>query len=240
MGKLKKKGPQDEGGDTWLVSYADLMTLVACFFILLIAFAHFDPVGFSQKSEIVANHFAQKDDRPAKTPLDILAQEISEHPEIEVKHKISLKPGELIMTFSGSTLFGPHEFELSEQSKKTIDTMIDIIRTKDPNYRILVEGHTDNITPPESSPFRSNWSLSGARAASIIERFELYGFDPRKLVAVGMADTKPLLPNEDDMGVPIPENQQMNRRVVVKVLEPVDKSRMVRLGLGVYFEDARK
>ena len=43
------KYPKSDEGDeseAWLVSYADMMTLIACFFILMMAFANFDPIGF--------------------------------------------------------------------------------------------------------------------------------------------------------------------------------------------------
>lgn len=53
-------GPvEEEGGEGWLVSYADLMTLIACFFILMMAFANYDPVGFNKKAKEISKHFNQ-------------------------------------------------------------------------------------------------------------------------------------------------------------------------------------
>lgn len=238
--KSKKKSVNEGNTEEWLVSYADLMTLVACFFILLIAFAKFDPVGFARQTQEVANHFTREERRPAETPLKVMEQEITMHPELEKRTKVSVKDSELVITFSGSTLFAADEYLLSDDSIILLDTMIDIIRSQGPNFRILVEGHTDNRTPPKDGPLRSNWALSGARAASVIERFEYYGFDPNNLIAVGHADTKPLLPNTDDEGNSILANQMINRRVDIKVLRPIDESKMMSLGLGVYFDDAKK
>lgn len=228
---------EDDSG-AWLMSYADMMTLVACFFILLIAFANFDPVGFTIDSQVIANHFNRDSAKHSMTKLEILQEEIAKHPELIDKLKISLKDGELLLTFSGSVLFEGEEHELKPEALASLDTMIDIIKGRGLNYRILVEGHTDSLPISKNSIFKSHWALSSARASSVIERFEFYGFDPEKIVPIGLGSTKPLLPNEDEEGFPIEENVQMNRRVIIKLLEPVNKENQIKMGLGVYFKDA--
>lgn len=237
MAKFKEEHEEDESG-AWLMSYADMMTLIACFFILLIAFANFDPVGFTIQTQEIANHFNRDRQKPSVTDLDILQEEISQHPELIEKLKVSVHDGALVITFSGSALFDGEDHLLSDDSIVALDTMIDIIKAKDPNFRILVEGHTDNLPLSESSSFTSHWALSSARASSVVERFEFYGFDPEKIVPIGLGHTKPLAPNEDDEGYPIEENLQFNRRVVIKVLQPMDKENQIKMGLGVYFKDA--
>lgn len=240
MAKLSKKNQAVDDGDAWLMSYADMMTLIACFFILLIAFASFDPVGFTVKTQEIANHFNRDKNKASDTPMEILQEEISTHPELLTKSKTSVTNTELKISFSGSVIFNDYSAELSRESIRVIDTMIDLIRSKNPNFQILIEGHTDNSVPPPDTGITSNWSLSGQRAAAIAERFEFYGFDPKKIVAIGMSDTKPLVPNQDETGARILENMQMNRRVIIKVLEPIDKNAAVKLGLGVYFDDSKK
>ncbi|MCO4794993.1 MAG: flagellar motor protein MotB [Bacteriovoracaceae bacterium] len=236
----KKEELEDEGAPAaaWLLSYADMMTLIACFFILMMAFANYDPVGFTKKTKEVSKHFNKDKYKSSDMKLSQLQEEVSRHPELKNKSKVSLKDDSLIVSFSGSALFDTGTHTLSEETTMVLDAMIDIIKTKDPNFRILVEGHTDNQAMAEGTTFTSNWALSGARAAAVVERFEYFGFDPQKLIPIGMADTKPLVPNEDDEGNAIPENQKLNRRVVIKVLEPIDKSKEVKMGFGVYFKDA--
>lgn len=239
MAKFKQETPPDDS-DAWLMSYADMMTLIACFFILLIAFANFDPVGFTKKTQEVAKHFNKDKFKSSQTEMEVLNEEIAEHPELKKKLKVSVNNDELIISYSGSALFEGDSHLLSKESIQTLDTMIDIIKARNPNYKILVEGHTDNLRPSAQSGFSSNWALSGARAATIIERFELFGFDPLSLVPIGYADTKPLLPNEDENGAAIEANMMMNRRVVIKVLEPQNPADQLRLGLGVYFQEGTK
>jgi chemotaxis protein MotB len=236
MAKFEQEPEEDESG-AWLMSYADMMTLIACFFILMIAFANFDPAGFSVKTQEIANHFNRDKNKPSETKLDLIMEELAMHPELIEKLKVSVKDNELIITFSGSALFEGQEHALTDDSLVALDTMIDIIRAKDPNFRILVEGHTDNM-PISNSTFNSSWALSSARASSVVERFEFYGFDPEKIVPIGLGSTKPLAPNEDEDGEPIPENMRLNRRVIIKVLQPMDLESQMKMGLGVYFKDA--
>ncbi len=229
----------EEDGDSelWLVSYADMMTLLACFFILMMAFANFDPVGFQEKTKEISKHFNKDKYKSSETKLTRLQEEVARHPELKKMSKVSIKNGQLVISFSGSALFDSGTFQIKQKVVPVIDSMIDIVKTQNPNYRIVVEGHTDNTPTQGKGVFSSNWTLSGARASSVIERFEYFGFPPKDLKVLGLGSSKPLVPNEDANGVAIPENQNMNRRVIIKVLEPIDGIKKVKLGLGVYFDD---
>jgi chemotaxis protein MotB len=245
MGKLSEGSSSDDGGGDggggWLVSYADLMTLIACFFILMVAFANFDPVGFQEKTKIVAKHFNKDKSDFAETRMKKISEAIQKHPKIkdvEEMMKISVKDNELIIVVSGSAVFQAGSITLNDTAIEAMDVMIEIIKTLEPNYRILVEGHTDDQLVSGEGVFRDNWTLSGARSASVVSRFERAGFDPRKMSALALADTKPLAPNYDEKGNAIPENQKLNRRVVVKVLQHVDPKNSVKMGLGVFFQES--
>jgi len=119
-----------------------------------------------------------------------------------------------------------------------LDSLIDIIKSINPDFRILVEGHSDSIEDVKASEFKSSWILSGARSAAVIERFEYYGFDPQKLIMIGKGDSSPLAESFNKKGEAVKENQVVNRRVMIKVLEPINKAKQLKLGLGVYFKDA--
>ncbi len=238
MERKKKIIPQENQtvSSTWLLSYADMMTLIACFFILMMAFANYDPIGFTKKTIELSKHFNKDKYKSSETKLRILHEEIAKHPELEKKFKVSIKNDQLYIKVSGSTLFKRDEYELSESARIKIDALIDLIKTKNADYKIITEGHTDNRKPSASGPFKSNWGISSARASSIIQRFEYFGFDPLHLVPIGMSDTQPLLPNENDSGEPLPANQNINNRVIIKVIENLDESRKVKMGLGIYFQ----
>ena len=228
---------QEEEGSNWLISYADMMTLIACFFILLIAFAHFDPVGFNKKVEIVSKHFLKDKYKSSQLKMQELQEEIVKHPEILKKTKITVTDSQLAVTFSGSSLYEEGEYKIDPQSLIVLDSMIEIIKNKNPNYQILVEGHTHQQEVAKLDIIKSSRELSAMRSAQIIDRFEFYGMDPLNLVAVGKGDSEPIAPNFDKKGNAILKNQQLNRRIVIKVIEPLNKKGLIRMGLGVYFEE---
>lgn len=239
MGKRKKtkieEFEEDEG--SWLLSYADMMTLIACFFILMMAFAKFDPVGFTQKTKIISQHFNKDKYKNSETKMKILSEEIAKHPEIETKSKITVHDSQVVISFSGTVLFEEGGISLNDQGGVAVDTLVDIIKTFDPGFNILVEGHSDKFEARRSSTaLKSSWAIAGARAAAVVEKFEFFGFDPKKLKAVSMGDSKPLLPATNKEGDPIEENLKMNRRVIIKVIEPLNKDSSYSLGLGVYFD----
>lgn len=79
---------------------------------------------------------------------------------------------------------------------------------------IRVEGHTDNV-PIHNSTFGSNWQLSTARAANMIELLiTRFGFAPNRLSAAGYAEYHPLATNDTAQG------RAENRRVDIVVLNP--------------------
>ena len=102
----------------------------------------------------------------------------------------------------------------------------------------MIEGHSDNLTLGLESRFKNHWELSSARAASIVKRFEEYGFNKDSLVAIGYGASRPVAPNQDAKGRDIEENIILNRRAVIKVLEPLKSRKAQKLGLGVYFTES--
>ncbi len=87
---------------------------------------------------------------------------------------------------------------------------------KQTNYQIIVTGHSDNkpIGKGIEGRYPTNWELSGARAASVVRLFAETGIPSARLVAVAMADTKPVAPNDT------PEGRTKNRRIEIR-LRPV-------------------
>lgn len=230
------QSPEDEA-ESWLLSYADMMTLIACFFILMMAFANYDPAGFKQKAEVVAKGFAKGKTMVTNEKFKEMNEEIAKHPELLKMSKITLNDSQMIIVMSGSVLFPHNGFTLSDEMTFLLDSLIDIIKSKgEDNYRIIIEGHSDNLPLPANFAFPNHWALAGARAAMVIERFEYFGFTPTNLKMISAGDSEPLAPNQDENGMPIAENNRMNRRVVIKVVEiPRSDKKQIKMGLGVLF-----
>src|SRR5690606_3537835 len=134
-------------------------TLIACFFILMMAFANYDPVGFNEKAAELAKSFGN---RSSEISLTEIKEEIARH-ELKDRLKISMKSGELIVTFSSSILYADGQTNLTRETRETLDALIDILRLSNANYRILIEGHADDILT--GTAYESQWAISLARAA---------------------------------------------------------------------------
>lgn len=247
----------DEG--TWLTSYADLMTLIACFFILMVAFANFEDLTFQRKAQEFGRYFRgslitddgeQEEDAVAEnkeitenqqvphenidnpTKKKDRLTELNEFAKIASISEIST-PKDVEIVFSGSAMFEPGKVQLSREVRDSLDVMIGLIKVRKGNFVILVEGHTDD-TDINSKIYPSNWELSAARAAKVLSIFEKSGIARNRLVAVGYGDTRPSYINKDKSGKAIPANQRLNRRVVIKIITSKDASKD-DMGLGVFF-----
>ncbi len=240
MKKEKKAisgGDDDGGGDDWLVSYADMMTLIACFFILMMAFANYDPAGFSKKADELSKSFNKDKYKSSEVKLDEISEEVSRHPELEKKAKITKVDGNIAITFSSNVLFNDAQTELSSSAEATLDLIVDIIKSKTKNYRVLIEGHSDPIEHKSNPKTDSSWELSAIRAAKVLMRFEKMGFSPKRLSAISKGDSQPLVDFIDKKGELITKNLQQNRRVIIKVIEPINDKQKVKFGFGIYFDE---
>ena len=81
-------------------------------------------------------------------------------------------------------------------------------------YVIEVKGHTDDLPPTICPDLDTNWELSAYRATGVVAQFNASGIDKEKIVAIAMADSKPLI-KYDDNGYSISEIRAANRRVEI-------------------------
>lgn len=227
-----------EGEGPWIVSYADMMTLLFCFFVIMTSFASFEPAVVARKSKDIAEYVSKGRYKEEMTEFQNLGLEIGGHPNLKGVVRSTLKDGTLEVVFSSAIMFPSGNADIQDSFVKNIDIMVGLIKNKNPNYRIIVEGHSDDSPLSADHIYRSNWDLSASRATSVVERFLYYGFKPNQLVSVGLGDSRPVAPNHDKYGQAIKENQALNRRVVIKVLQPLKSTKMKNLGIESYFDDS--
>ncbi len=123
---------------------------------------------------------------------------------------ISGRDDNLVLQLRDASLFEPGSAEIRPEMKEALLRVASQIRLL-PN-EIRVEGHTDN-TPLRGNRYGSNWHLSGARAATVVDFLEKQGgVNPERLSLSGFAEYHPLVPNYPDYGNPL------NRRVEILIL----------------------
>lgn len=150
---------------------------------------------------------AQKLTDERKRKLDQLQTQLKDVKEAEATQV----GGEVTITLDESILFKLGEADLKDDAKTTLNKLTDVFQ-KHSDYRILVEGHTDDV-PVGGSRFSSNWELSVERAANVVEYLqENSSIAGNRFMAAGLGPYDPVAPNDT------PKNRAKNRRVEIKLI----------------------
>ena len=226
---------------TWLVTYADLMTLLMVFFVLLYTLASFEknqyqdklatvqetikenpeiegimkfmgrPDGFDKKIRIDEITGLRTRDSALYRSMDRMVKNSAKTEQLSLEDH----SGKLVITISGEALFKSGSASLNPSAIPEINQMIGLFK-EFTEYDINIKGHTDNI-PIATKAFPSNWELSAIRATTVLKYLISQGINPDRLTATGYGKILPLVPNTTA------ENRAKNRRVEF-VLEKKEKT----------------
>ena len=206
----------------WLVSYADMMTLLCGFFIMMFALSKLDEPKYEVVKEAVAKQFGGQYVSPTRELAKFVTQVI-EQDGLAKDAVVSSDPFGVSIVFHSTVFFDTLGTEVKPQGKILLERLIGSIASRQQadqkKYRIVVEGHTDS-RPILGGLYPSNWELSGARAARVVRMFLDQGFESDRLTAIGYADTRPQVPSRTPAGAWDDAALAKNRRVVLRILEP--------------------
>jgi chemotaxis protein MotB len=209
---------QQEGGmDSWLMSYADMITLLMCFFVIFVSVSEPKQEKFSQITEGLINRFGTVDmTTPLRGVFESVQQVVEQH---KVLKDISIEKTQsgIAMEIASRSFFEPGSAELSMAKIQVLYDLVASLKGADfLEYRIIIEGHTSDEQFP-SPHYPTNWDLSGARAARLVRYFIEQGIKPDRLRAVAYGEIRPKVPNRGVGDEPIIENREKNQRMVVKL-----------------------
>lgn len=211
----------DDGEGNWLVSYADMMTLLFGFFVILSSMS----TPSAEKVEKIKKATAESMGGAYTKPFEDLSKSIDHVlKDIKLDKEVSVIETEdgVKITSTGKLFFDSGSSELRAEALELMDGLSAVLVKQAQGFRIIVEGHTDDV-PIASKLFPSNWQLSSARAGRIVQLLESKGFKRENLRPLGLADTEPLRPNRTAEGTPIAANQAENRRIVIRLQKNLDK-----------------
>ena len=229
MGRKKKHGGH-ANHERWLLTYADLITLLMAFFVILYALAVTDHTKVSDLENALRNAFnitsgagqTALNGAPnvlvgGATPVDFALIEMQKQIEEAAKEAngegaVSTKMTErgLVVSLASSAFFDAGGAYLKPDAIKIMKKVASNLKRS--NRNILVEGHTDD-TPINTRQFPSNWELSTARATTVVRYFiEMHRIPPNRLSAAGYGEYKPLVSNSSS------DNRAKNRRVDIVIL----------------------
>lgn len=215
---IPKLQPPEEDKEDWLTTYADAITLLMAFFVMLLNFSKIDIPAFEEAAAGIANEIGMGPKEVSPISLMVLdLQDMVYNMQADEVVEVEKDDKGVVIELASSAFYKPGSAEIRDEAIPVLDQIAEMLTQ--PRYRtymIEIEGHTDD-DPIHTALYPSNWELSAGRATRVVRHFIERGMDYTRLKASGFAETRPKVPNRDEQGAPIPENQSENRRVIVRV-----------------------
>ena len=225
----RRKDAELANHERWLISYADFITLLFAFFVVMFASSETNKAKARKVSQSVEKAFGHTrsskpaESRPIPSPIPspdpkfadltpsmrLLEKELAEELG-SGKMRMSLETRGLVITLGEASFFSAGEDRVQPDAFPSLAKVASALSAI-PNP-VRLEGHSDSV-PIHSPRFSSNWELSAARAVQVLKALEeRYGTSKFRLSAAGYADTVPVESNATDVG------RAHNRRVDLVVL----------------------
>lgn len=234
--RRRRQEEEPDNHERWLVSYADFITLLFAFFVVMYAISSVNenkyralaaslgaaftgvptvvepvvrttvPVKLPPRRPKESEALRRERDQMTKIARDIL--DVLAPLVDQGKVRVTQLSRGITVEINASVLFAPGEAKLATASNDALQAVAEVL--KNDHREIQVEGHTDDI-PIANASFPSNWELSAVRASSVVRLFAQNGVAESRLTAVGYGATRPVDDNATAQG------RLRNRRVQVLI-----------------------
>jgi len=223
----------EEGAPMWVVTFGDLMSLLMCFFVLLLSFSEMDRKKYKMVSGSMKNAFGIQREKPVfespkgskmvakefdqailltkfeEVVKPVIKELVNEYEELKGFVEVESGENQLTIRMMGEATFDTGRADLRSEFLPLLLKIGEILgKTK---AEIIISGHTDDV-PLSGGPFGSNLGLSMARAGAVAEfLLSKNTIDPRRLSTMGFGEYRPLTSNDTV------EGRRKNRRVEIIV-----------------------
>jgi len=234
MRRRRRIAYDHENHDRWLISYADFITLLFAFFVVMYAISAVNESKYRVLANSLGDAFGRAPvvgeapppppslpgqssrtspnvqeeqahmTKMASTLLDVMAPLVKEG-----KVRVTQSRRGVSIEINANVLFEPGRAELQPGSLTVLRAVADKLRNEP--FNLEITGHTD-LLPISNSVFASNWELSAVRATSVVRLLAENGIAPERMLAIGREASKPIAPNNT------PEGRSRNRRVELMIL----------------------
>lgn len=232
-----KQAEKSRTKHVWLTMYADFITTLTIFFILLFYGAMLQArktMSDEQQADYnsdISDAIYDKENKAEKAAeareKAVGATKMDDGKQLRDIAGIAVNRREIDITLPEALLFESGKAKLSEEAKPIVRSLGRLI-LQYPG-KIAIEGHTDDVPihqlPPAAmrswelafarasgdGPYASNWELSAARAVQVVHLLTREKIvPPEKLVAKAFGPSQPLFPNDTD------EHRAKNRRIEIR------------------------
>ena len=262
--KADNASEMDDHDEVWLVSYADMVTLLMSFFVILYSITEINDEKMREMGRVIAETMGgEAQQEPSQAPiqqmtasrekkaLTVLMDMIGYGKDIErgvqeierldsanqnvakIREKIEAglikgnekfaayinkkgKDNELDIILPRDFLFQPGAVTLTVQARSALAQIAREIAMTKGLLGVVVTGHSDG-SPSNKHPLGDNWTVSAARAGAVAQELIHRGVSPTLISTSGMGATRPLFPERDAHGRPLPDNMMKNRRVHITI-----------------------
>ena len=180
----------EESGGGWLTTYADMMTLLFAFFVLLYSMSSPDPVKMSQIQDAMEDSSSLQTQGEVKKEFEEIIEELG----LEETTNIISDPRGVALEMDGDICFKSASTDIQPYLREVLNVATKKILGNKKDYRmVIVEGHTDSDQIPEKLQkiYPSNWELSAARASNVVNYLIEQGVNSGRMQASGYADRWP-------------------------------------------------
>ncbi len=228
----KKKHPEHVNHERWLVSYADFITLLFAFFVVMFAVSQVDSKKMGRFTEAFSKAvgidvFPMHGESllaGGRTPDDTsgpsvqgtsaledlrttLAKMAEDNDALQGLQVIKMRQ-ELVLRLPEGVFFDSGDARVKEATNRMFKVLTPELKNR--RLEVRIEGHTDN-RPIASGRYRSNWELSTARAGAVMVVVLAEGMAPERTSIAGYAEYRPIADNATE------EGRKQNRRVDIVV-----------------------
>lgn len=204
----RRKGHEE----SWLLSYADLITNLLLFFVVLLTAAN---ISKGRMQQIVKSLSGSESPASLESIQREIDAQIAQKQLQELVRTVVTADG-LELSLNSGLVFDSGKAQIRAEFEQTVVSMLQVLAPYSTKYSFAVEGHTDSTPIVSGGTFATNWELSSARAIVVRQRLEDVGILRSRIRVEGYADTKPL-PEEQLTGLNPQERLARHRRVVVRI-----------------------
>lgn len=216
-------GHDAAGGMRWLLTYADLITLLLIMFIVLYSMSMIDAQKFKQLAQHLRAAFGGvlqqgptflkgQGDRIIPDLVQRLSEAVEGAGGEGAAQVFRDQRGIVVRLMTDNVLFDRGSADLSDATKGILDALAKPLMESP--FPVLVEGHTDDLPIRGRGAYASNWELSTARASAVVRHLITAGKVPAgRLSAAGYAEFHPVVRNSGDAA------RRRNRRIDIVILQ---------------------
>lgn len=229
----------EDDSSEWIMSYADTVTLLLCFFIIFFAESQnnkeqdiLDQVMMALNppaTETQKEKSKGEGDRQKAAMLSQLEGQLKDKlHEFEVEKVnvgIERRRKEILLRLYEKDFFHIGSWNLKSKGREVLKSVAEMVRPFEDAVLVKIEGHSDSLPVNPFSAYKTNLNLSSLRASQAANVLIDNKIKEERIRVVGFGSANLLVPDRNPASEEyIPENGKKNRRIEVRIQVNTDSA----------------